>query len=159
MNVLAQMRQLKDEIRQREEAIRNLENNPQLKEELAFETELRAVLSKFGKSLEDAVAVFDPSLHLSTAPQRRSHHAAPSGAGTPRRKRRTPEELEAAGVKRRPGSVGKDRVVAPVATVYTYTNPYNQETIVTANVALHRQGKEWIAQYGKDVVKSWGVAQ
>ena len=148
-NPLIQMRQLIAQQKELEEAIRNLQNNPGLKDELAFEEELRAVLAKYGKSLEDAVAVMDPELRLV--------RGAATKAYKVRRPRRTPEELAAAGVARRPGSVGKDRVEAPVADVFQYTNPHNGETIVTANVGLHRQGKLWVAEHGKDTVKSWGV--
>jgi hypothetical protein len=148
-NPLIQMRQLREQQRQLEEAIRNLENNPQLKAELEFETEFRALLSKHGKTLEEAVQVMDPDLRLVTS-------AVLEGRKL-RAKRRTPEELAAAGIPQRKGTVGKDRVVAPVGPVYQYTNPFSGEQIITANVALHRVGKLWIAEHGKDEVKSWGV--
>jgi 2,3-bisphosphoglycerate-independent phosphoglycerate mutase len=85
-NPLIQMRQLREQQRQLEEAIRNLENNPQLKAELEFETEFRALLSKHGKTLEEAVQVMDPDLRLVTS-------AVLEGRKL-RAKRRTPEATQ-----------------------------------------------------------------
>lgn len=133
-NPLAEMRRLREEIRLREEAIKSLESNPQLQADIAFEREATGLLSKYGKTLAELVAMLDPSMVL--APAERVKR--PRGPNKPR-----PD-----------GHVPKPRYSENTVWLIV-TNPHNGEKVRTANVMLQKKCKEWIGVYGRDTVMSW----
>ncbi|CAI8778709.1 histone-like nucleoid-structuring protein, MvaT/MvaU family [Pseudomonas serbica] len=77
MSKLAEFRQLEKHLAEQLQALEALKGDAGLKQEIEFETKLRALLAKYGYSLRNIIAILDPQ-----ASTRRVPAAAESKAGT-----------------------------------------------------------------------------
>lgn len=62
MSKLAEFRQLEKHLAEQLQALEVLKGNAGLKQEIEFETKLRALLAKYGFSLKDIVNLLDPQV-------------------------------------------------------------------------------------------------
>lgn len=76
MSRLAEYRQLEKHLAEQLAALEAMKGDEGLKQEVAFETKLRALLAEYGYSLRNVIALLDPQ------PSRRAPAAAESKAGT-----------------------------------------------------------------------------
>jgi len=127
------MRELQAQMKAFEQEIQELQANPQLKAELAFESELRELLKTHGKTIHEAVQTVDPSFQIVvrgkkavTRPRDEHGNLIP----------------------------GKSKKAGPNTVWYAFKNPHTGEVVRAANI-LKKEVKEWIGQYGKDTVISW----
>lgn len=130
-NPLVKMRELQALMKSFEQEIQTLQDNPQLKAELLFESELGDLLARHGKTIHEAVQVVDPSFHITTTPPRKTYKPRAKDADHQGRSRNSPN-----------------------TTWYLFTNPHTNEVVRTVNT-LKKEVKAWIEQYGKEVVMSW----
>jgi hypothetical protein len=79
MSKLAEYRQLEKHLAEQLQALETLKGDAGLKQEIEFETKLRALLSKYGYSLKDIINLLDP-LAVRRAPAAESK----SGSRKPR---------------------------------------------------------------------------
>lgn len=77
MSILREYRDTELAIKELQERLHKLESDDKLKVELDFEGKLRDLMSKYGKSLRDVVAILDPD----------SNNKVQPGVGKPRRER------------------------------------------------------------------------
>jgi DNA-binding protein H-NS len=75
MSKLAEFRQLEKHLAEQLKALETLKGDAGLKQEIEFETKLRALLAKYGYSLKDIVNLLDPKAGSRTP-------AAPTKSGT-----------------------------------------------------------------------------
>ena len=61
MSKLAEFRQLEKHLAEQLQALEALKGDAGLKQEIEFETKLRALLAKYGYSLKDIVNLLDPT--------------------------------------------------------------------------------------------------
>src|SRR5215217_4198942 len=129
-NPLTKMRELQALMASLQDEIQSLQNNPQLKLELQFETELRELLKKHDKSIQEAVQVVDPSFRIVSGPVRKSHHKKADDQATSRGKSSANTQW------------------------YNFRNPHTGEVVRAANI-LKAKVQEWIHEHGKEEVLSW----
>jgi hypothetical protein len=108
-----------------------LEADPELKKHQLFETELRALMGKFGMSLVDINQLLD------------INYKPPKPAAKPT----VAPNDKAAGKPVKPKKPRSTR---------TYTNPHNGETIVYVG-GINKALEVWKEKYGAETVKGWGV--
>lgn len=129
-NPLVKMRELQSMMKAFEQEIQALQENPQLKAELLFESELSELLARHGKTIHEAVQTVDPSFHITTTPPRKAYKPRDQKSGESRSRN------------------------SPDTTWYLFTNPHTGQSVRTVNT-LKKEVKEWVQKYGKDVVMTW----
>ncbi|AQZ95151.1 histone-like nucleoid-structuring protein MvaT [Halopseudomonas phragmitis] len=67
MSKLQEYRQIEETIRELSERLKSLSNDDKLKKEIEFEEKLKGLMSQYGKSLKDVVALLDPDNKLTPA--------------------------------------------------------------------------------------------
>jgi hypothetical protein len=78
MSRLAEFRQLEQQIARHQDQLALLKNDPRLSAELDFETKLHDLLTHYGKSLQDVIAIIEPGAVKQTTratPEKRTRRA------------------------------------------------------------------------------------
>jgi hypothetical protein len=107
-----------------------LKNDPALKKEIEFDTELTKLLNQFGMTRPKLITFLGGAgaPAAAVAPKKVTSPKAPSKSGKTRKTREF-----------------KDKI---------YKNPHTGE-LITVKLVTHGVYKSWIAQYGKEEVESW----
>ena len=134
MPSLIEYERKKQLLAQLQEEVERIEKDPEFAQQRQFIEEIDQVLDKFGKNRQALVALVPAKERerLVNTPS-----AKPTEGGT---------------------GVGRGRAPRKPATLKTYQHPETRETVEARNLN-HKTLREWIAEHGKDTVKSWVIRE